>query len=135
MGVCYRVLAGVLVALLVTIAGLRGPATAETANAHSRLVNGYAYVCDGAAQVQEMQEVPGAMVVVTENVDVQNSANNMFEVFQASQPEKCADMAAPFSGAVPGTLLVVVTWAKPRLANGAPAPESRRMNSPGTSGA
>jgi hypothetical protein len=120
-----RVPGGVLVAALTSVVGLCGATAAETVdghsgnghsgNGHSGLANGYAYVCDGATEVQEVREVPGQEVVVTKNVDVQNSANKMFEVFQASRPENCAAMAAPFSGAVPGTLLVLVTWALPRL--------------------
>ena len=110
-----RVLGGVLVAALTIVVGLCGATAAKTLSGHSGLVDGYAYLCDGAIQVQEVKELPGQEVVVTKNVDVQNSANKMFEVFQASRPENCAAMAAPFSGAVPGTLLVLVTWARPRL--------------------
>ena len=76
---------------------------------------GYAYVCDGPTQVQEVTEPLGATVVIVDGVDRPNSPDGMFEIFQASHPEKCADMAAPSMGAVPGTLLVAVTWAAPHL--------------------
>ncbi|HXW81155.1 MAG TPA: hypothetical protein VEJ84_16765 [Acidimicrobiales bacterium] len=76
---------------------------------------GYFYVCDGPVQVQLVKEHPGYEVVIVDNVERPSSPNGMFEIFRAPRPEKCAAMAAPFTGAVPGTLLVAVTWAMPHL--------------------
>jgi hypothetical protein len=106
----------ITVALAASLVGMSAvPAAGKTTNRHGTPVTGYAYVCDGVALVQEVVEHNGDQVVVTDNVEEPNSANNMFEVFQSSRPEKCAALAAPFSGAVPGTLLVAVSWATPNL--------------------
>ena len=77
--------------------------------------HGYAYVCDGPAQVQEVEEEPGHEVVIVDSVQRPNLANGMFELFQAPCPEECPGTAAPFTGAAPGTLVVAVTWAAPHL--------------------
>ena len=87
----------------------------ESVSAQTRGGRGYAYVCDGPATVQEVEEDPGYQVVIVDSVERPNSANGMFDVFQASRPEQCAAMAAALTGAVPGTLLVAVTWAAPHL--------------------
>ncbi|HXW77974.1 MAG TPA: hypothetical protein VEJ84_00665 [Acidimicrobiales bacterium] len=106
----------ITVALVASLAGQSAvPAAGKTIDRHGATVTGYAYVCDGVALVQEVEEHNGDQVVVTDNIEEPNSAANMFEVFQSSRPEKCAALAAPFSGAVPGTLLVAVSWATPRL--------------------
>jgi len=105
----------IMVVLVTSLVGMSAvPAAGETINRHGAPITGYAYVCDGVALVQEVEEHNGDQVVVTDNVQEPNS-DNMFEVFQSSRPEKCAALAAPFSGAVPGTLLVAVSWATPRL--------------------
>lgn len=76
---------------------------------------GYAYVCDGPVKVQAVKEGAGYEVVIVDGIQRPNSPNGMFEIFQASRPEMCATMTAPLTGAVPGTLLVAVTWAVPQL--------------------
>ena len=95
---------------LATVSAGRGREAAQTGEQ-----GGYAYICDGPAQVPEVTEPLGARVVIVDGVDRPNSPDSMFEIFQASHPEKCATMAAPSTGAVPGTLLVAVTWATPYL--------------------
>jgi hypothetical protein len=106
-----------LSAVLVTsVLGLsRVAAVGETVSGPPEPVTGYAYVCNGTVLVQEVKEHNGDQVTVSDNVESPNSTEETFEVFQSSRPEKCAAMAAPFSGAVPGTLLVAVTWAAPHL--------------------
>jgi hypothetical protein len=89
-----------LVVLITSLLGLsRVAAVGETVSGPAGPVTGYAYVSDGAALVQVVKEHHGDQVVVTDNVEDPNFENNTFEVFQASRPEKCAAMAAPFSGA------------------------------------
>ena len=111
-----RLTRGLVRGCLISLGG--GLATVSAAGAVSAQTGeqgGYAYICDGPAQVQEVTEPLGARVVIVDGVDRPNSPDSMFEIFQASHPEKCATMAAPSTGAVPGTLLVAVTWATPYL--------------------
>ena len=76
-------------------------AAAQPVSAQAAEESGYAYICDGPAQVQAVKEYPGDVVVIVDNVERPNSPNAMFEIFQASRPEECAAMAAPLTGAVP----------------------------------
>jgi hypothetical protein len=115
MGVRYRVLGTVLVAPLTTLAGPGSAAAGQTTRGHAGPVTGYACVCDGAALVQQLEDHDGDEVVLTYNVERPDSTDNMFEIFQASGPKTRAVMAAPFTGAVPGTLLVAVTLTMPHL--------------------
>jgi hypothetical protein len=111
----HRLIRGFVAAALIS-AGV--PATAagtNTASAQTDGARGYAYICDGQRQVEEVKEPAGYEVAVVDSLGRPNSPNDMFEVFQASRPERCAAMAAPLAGAVPGTLLVAVTWAAPQL--------------------
>jgi hypothetical protein len=112
----YRVIRGLVTGSLISLGGgWATRAAGETVSAQTGGERGYAYICDGPAQVQEVKEYPGYEVVIVDSVERPNSPNGMFEIFQTSRPEKCAALAAPFTGAVPGTLLVAVTWATPHL--------------------
>jgi hypothetical protein len=102
----WRLTRGLVTGCLISLGGgLASVSAGEAVSAQTGEERGYAYICDGPTQVQE----------VTEPLDRPNSPDGMFEIFQASHPEKCAAMAAPSTGAVPGTLLVAVTWATPHL--------------------
>ena len=111
-----RLTRGLVTGCLISLGGGFASVSAGGAvSAQTGEERGYAYICDGPTQVQEVTEPLGATVVIVDGVDRPNSPDGMFEIFQASHPEKCADMAAPSMGAVPGTLLVAVTWAAPHL--------------------
>lgn len=111
----HRVIRGFLVGALMSAGFSAAAAGSNTASAQTAGARGYAYICDGHRQVEEVTEPAGYEVAVVDSLGRPNSPNDMFEVFQASRPEKCAAMAAPLAGAVPGTLLVAVTWATPQL--------------------
>lgn len=112
----YRVIRGLVIGSLISVGSATANAAAgQAASAQMAGESGYAYICDGPVQVQVVKEHPGDVVVIVDSVERPNSPNAMFEVFQASRPEECAAMAAPLSGAVPGTVLVAVTWAPPLI--------------------
>jgi hypothetical protein len=118
----YGLIRGLVAGTLISLGGgMPTVAAGGIVSAQTAEERGYAYICDGPAQVQEVKEPPGAEVVIVDSVERPNSAHGMYEIFQASRPEKCAVMAAPSTGAVPGTLLVAVTWAEPHLIT-VPAP-------------
>jgi hypothetical protein len=89
-------LIGVLVTSVVGLSGVA--AVGATVSRFARPVTGYAYVCEGAALVPEVDEHYGERVVVTGNVEDPNSADDVYEVFQAPRLENCAAMAASFRG-------------------------------------
>ena len=63
-GVAAGYSGAVLVAPPISVVGLRGATVAETFIGHSELADGYAYMCDGATQVQVVKKPPGQEVVV-----------------------------------------------------------------------
>jgi hypothetical protein len=115
MKITAMVLGAVLVAPLTSLVGMSTAAPGEAIGGPTGKVTGYAYVCNGPVQVQEVKEYDGGGVIVWNDVEGPHLANGMFEVFQTSRPASCSAMAAPFAGAVPGTLLVDVAWGVPHL--------------------
>lgn len=112
----YRVIRGLVMGSLISVGSASATAAAgQPVSAPATGAIGYVYVCDGPAQVQAVKEGPGDEVVIVDTVERPNLTNAMFEIFKASRPEKCDTMAAPFTGAVLGTVLVAVTWATPLL--------------------
>jgi hypothetical protein len=110
-----RVIRGLVIGVLSGAGCCLATAGSQTASAQIGEEGGYAYICDGPAQVQEVKTYPGYEVVIVDSLGRPNSPNAMYEIFQASRPERCAAMAAPLAGAVAGTVLVAVTWATPHL--------------------
>jgi len=115
MKIWYRVILAAVVVPLISVAGIRAPVAGKTVSAQDGEGPRYSYICDAPIQVQEVGEYPGYEVVIVDSVERPDSASGMFEVFQASRPEKYATMAASLGGPVPGNLLVAVTWAAPHL--------------------
>jgi hypothetical protein len=80
-------------------------------------ITGYIYDCLGSRLVQEVVEHRGETVAEKESATaVYNSSSQaQFMVFDARTPETCKALTNINVGALPGTLLVTLTWSQPEL--------------------
>ena len=83
----------------------------------TRPITGYIYDCFGSRLVQEVVEHRGETVTEKESATaVYNSGSQtQFMVFDARNPESCKALTNINVGALPGTLLVTLTWSQPEL--------------------